>query len=142
MALEHNLIYFSTRAKSDNSHRINTAAPATSIVVSEQRTTIEDLRDKADELGLSLSILLKRIQDPDKRSSYISDSIYGYSGMPSTSKRSTSNILEIKSWARQAGIKTPLIIKNYYTTIYSSYIRKVDEVDAMMAEAVTGVVDV
>jgi hypothetical protein len=131
MALEHNLIYFSTRAKAARAvSSIHEEKQNVSFPVSAVRS-MQDIRKKADTLGLSMPILLRRMQDPDEIYNIIDEDAYAFVNEKASLNKLSDSINKTKEGGAQRGTKTPLIATDYYSVLFSSQTRHIEEIEKM-----------
>jgi hypothetical protein len=131
MALEHNLIYFSTRSKAAQEvSSVNEGRQTVSFPISVVRS-MSDIRAKADALGLSMPVLLRRMQDPDEIYNIIDDDSYAFVNEKESLNRLSDSVNKVKEKGVQRGTKAPLVASNYYSVLYSSHIRHLEEVEKM-----------
>lgn len=135
MALEHNLIYYASRVKERRENSKIPQPQGETVINKVNETTIADLRELADLAGLPLSVVLKRIQDPDLIHSYLPERSLEAAIVPTTLNRFRSKIRDSVLEARGAGYATPMILKDYYPIIYSSFIRKITEIENLSSQA-------
>lgn len=140
MALEHNLIYFATRVKATKDiSSLPQDKKKISFPISQVRSIV-DIRKKADELGLSLPIVLRRMHDPDEIYNIIDDDFYSFVDEKSSLNRLKDSINIIKKKSSIGGTKPSLVASNYYAVLYSSYIRHVEELDKIKLDKVEGII--
>jgi hypothetical protein len=139
MALEHNLIYFSTRAK---------AAQEVSAIETEKKTVafpiatvanIITIRQKADKMGLSLPVLLRRMHDPDDIHNVVDANKHAFLTEKANTNKLLDSIKQIKAESAERGGKAPLIATDYYTIIYASYIKHLNELETLRLAQIKGV---
>ena len=131
MALEHNLIYFSTRAKAARAvSSIHEEKQNVSFPISTVRS-IQDIRKKADTLGLSMPVLLRRMQDPDEIYNIIDEDSYAFVNEKASLNKLSDSINKTKEGGTQRGTRTPLIASEYYSVLYSSQVRHIEEIEKM-----------
>lgn len=133
MALEHNLIYFTTRAKAATAVSVEEPAQKTAAFPVSVITSIVDVRKKADELGLSLPVLLRRMHDPDKIHDIAPDNTYNFI----TEEVNTDRTKDQLNKAKESNV-SELIPTDYYAVIYSSYVRHVEEMNSVLLNKITG----
>ena len=139
MALEHNLIYYATRANSAKEvSEIPEERNYVSFAIPKVRTLL-DIRKKADSLGLSMPILLRRMADPDEIYDIISDDSYSFANEKVTLTKLQDSVNKVKLAATEQGVRAPMIATNYYAVVYSSYVKHVQEVDNLGLDQVEGV---
>ena len=128
MALEHNLLYFFTRASATKAVSVTPPSEKIEAFPVTVVTDIKDIRLKADRLGLSLPVLLRRM--PDNTYSFIRESVD-----TDIVKDKANNVTED---SKNRGIAIPLIPTDYYVVLYSSYINHLKEMDSLTLNKITG----
>tara|TARA_R110000824_G_scaffold8276_7_gene37361 strand:+ start:462 stop:887 length:426 start_codon:yes stop_codon:yes gene_type:complete len=138
MALEHNLLYFFTRASATKAVSVTPPSEKIEAFPVTVVTDIKDIRLKADRLGLSLPVLLRRMHDPDKIFDIAPDNTYSFireSVDTDIVKDKANNVTED---SKNRGIAIPLIPTDYYVVLYSSYINHLKEMDSLTLNKITG----
>ena len=134
MALEHNLIYYATRAKvSKEVSELQEDRKFVAFTIPKVRTIL-DIRRKADLLGLSLPILLRKMHDPDEIYNIVDDDSYLFANEKSTLNKLKDSVIKVKTQAEAQGVKHPMIASDYYAVLYSSYIKHVKELSILLLE--------
>lgn len=136
--LEHNLIYFATRLESDSKVFPIQKELRKVTLPTRSSTSLTDLRKIADDAGLPLSVILKKVTDPDQIETYISDPENGLQEFFESDLKKNMLAKDSYDRASRAGHAPPMIGKDYIEVIYSSYRRKIAEVAAIQAKLKAG----
>jgi hypothetical protein len=138
MAYEHNLIYFATRELASVAVSAPGEPPRFQAFPVSIISDIKDVRKVADSLGLSLSVVLRRMQDPDKIGSISPDNSYSFTQAQLGADKASSKSDQLAEEYRLRGSVPPLVEGPYYATLYSSYVRHIEEMDSTLLGKITG----
>ncbi len=138
MALEHNLIYFHTRASASTAVSVPPPVEKIQAFPVSIVTDIKDIRIKADRLGLSLPVLLRRMHDPDKIFDVAPDNTYSFAKESVDTDKVKDQAAKNEEDSKNRGVVMPLIPTDYYAIVYSSYIRHVKEMNSILLNKITG----